>query len=342
MIVVDLSDRLLDVLRTETGCPGLSYARSPQPLTGGFWAELLQFSVSGAPRGWPAELVARLMPDEAMARKETAVQRAVADAGYPTPVVRVSGGPSSGLGPAFMIMDRAPGGPLLAGLNGVAALVRAPLLARRIPDVLARSMASLHALDPAPVRAELDGMLNVVTDVPSMLEALRSGAEACGRDDLVAAAATLASRLDFEDPDVICHGDLHPFNLLVDDHGTVTVLDWTASLIAPRPYDVAFTSLLLAEPPLALPDRLRPAVRSIGRRLAKRFVRSYERDANVVIERDPLTYFQAVVCLRALVEVAHWVAGGVIDERTGHPWLTNGVSFAARLAAATKVEVRPR
>jgi aminoglycoside phosphotransferase (APT) family kinase protein len=342
MVAVDLSDRLLDVLRTATGCPDLSYARAPQPLTGGFWAELLQFSVSGAPEGWPAELVARLMPDEAMAQKETAVQTAVANAGYRTPVVRASGNSSTGLGHAFMVMDRAPGGPLLAGLDGIAALVRAPLLARRIPDVLARSMASLHALDSAPVRAELEAMRDVVTDMPSMLEALARGAEVCGRADLVAAAAALTSRRRAEEPLVICHGDLHPFNLLVDIDGTVTVLDWTASLIAARGYDVAFTSLLLAEPPLALPDTLRPLVRNIGRRLAKRFVRSYERHANVAIGHDALTYFQAVVCLRALVEVAHWVAGGVVDEKTGHPWLTNGGSFAARLSAATTVEVRPR
>jgi len=143
-------------------------------------------------------------------------------------------------------------------------------------------------------------------------------------------------------PVVICHGDLHPFNLLVDADGAVTVLDWSAALVAPRSYDVAFTALLLAEPPLALPGALRPVVRGIGRRLVRRFVRSYERHAHVAIDADKLAFFQAVVCLRALVEVAFWVAAGVADDRAGHPWLTNGASFAARLSAATATNVRPR
>jgi aminoglycoside phosphotransferase (APT) family kinase protein len=141
---------------------------------------------------------------------------------------------------------------------------------------------------------------------------------------------------------VICHGDLHPFNLLLDADGIVTVLDWSASLIAPRAYDIAFTSLLLTEPPASLPGPLRRVVRGIGRRLAARFLRSDEQYSQVKIEPETLAHLHAVVCLRALVEVAHWVAGGVVDERGGHPWLTNGASFASRLSIVTGVEVRPR
>ena len=29
----------------------------------------------------------------------------------------------------------------------------------------------------------------------------------------------------------ICHGDLHPFNVLVDDRGQTTVLDWSAEVV---------------------------------------------------------------------------------------------------------------
>ena len=46
-----------------------------------------------------------------LARKETTVQAAVASAGFPTPVVRASGGPEGGLGRAFTVMDRASGAP---------------------------------------------------------------------------------------------------------------------------------------------------------------------------------------------------------------------------------------
>lgn len=68
----------------------LKYERGPEPLLGGFWAELLSFSLADPPAGWPAELVARLMPHPGAALKETIVQSAVAAAGFPTPLVRAA------------------------------------------------------------------------------------------------------------------------------------------------------------------------------------------------------------------------------------------------------------
>src|SRR5258708_24347129 len=89
----ELPGRLLAVLRTATGSPHLDFAAPPEPLTGGFWAELLAFRLAGAPAGFDGDLVARVMPDPAMARKETLVQAEVARRGFPTPQVRAAGGP---------------------------------------------------------------------------------------------------------------------------------------------------------------------------------------------------------------------------------------------------------
>src|SRR5436305_16208 len=114
-------------------------------MRGGFWAELFSFSLANPPASWPAELVARLMPDPGAARKETIVQRAVAAAGFPTPLVRAAGGPDGGLGRAFMVMDRAPGGPALAGLDGLSPGRRAAAAA---PD-----SGSAGHLDGAAARA---------------------------------------------------------------------------------------------------------------------------------------------------------------------------------------------
>jgi hypothetical protein len=134
-----VAGRLIEALRNATGLPGLEYERPPGPLRGGFWAELLSFSLAQPPAGWPAELVARLMPEPGVARKETIVQRAVAAAGFPTPQVRAAGGPDCGLGRAFMVMDRASGGPLLASLDGGPAPAAVPRLLREIPAARARS-----------------------------------------------------------------------------------------------------------------------------------------------------------------------------------------------------------
>ena len=160
-------------------------------MRGGFWAELFSFSLANPPADWPADLVARLMPDPGAARKETIVQRAVAAAGFPTPFVRAAGGPDGGLGRAFMVMDRAGGGPALSGLDGGLTPAALPGLLRRVPELLATSMARLHALAPDLVRGELEQVREVPVTVPGLLAALARFAAEFGRPDLVGAARWL-------------------------------------------------------------------------------------------------------------------------------------------------------
>jgi len=342
MMRPELPDQLLSVLRAATGVRDLGYRHAPEELRGGFWAELVWFSLAGAPPGWDGELVARLMPEPAVAQKETIVQSAAAAAGVRTPTVRASGGPDAGLGRAFMIMDRAPGAPILDGLGGVRMLSAAPRLAKQIPAVLASSMAELHAVDPTPVRDRLDSVTGVARTVAELVDALRIGAKLRGRSDLASVADWLIAHPPPARDDVICHGDLHPFNLLVDASGRVTVLDWSTSVIGPAVYDVAFTSLMVGEPPAQGPRVVQRAVGAAGRWLATRFVRGYEQRTGIEIDPNELEWYQAVVCLRALVEVAGWVDEGIVDTRRGHPWLIGASSYAQRLTTLTEVPVQPR
>jgi hypothetical protein len=120
----------------------------------------------------------------------------------------------------------------------------------------------------------------------------------------------------------------------------VTVLDWSAALVGPRAYDVAFTSLVLAEPPIAVPRPLRPLVRAGGRWPSHRFVTQYRRRSGVTVDASTLCWYQGVVCARALVEVAFCVAAGEVESRRGHP-LVSGVAFAGRLSRLTGTAVRP-
>lgn len=340
---VRTTESLLMVLRRETGRVDLDFADDPVPLTGGFWAELVSFRLANAPAGWDGPLVARIMPAPDIAAKETAFQTEIARQGYPTPTVHAAGGADEGVdGRAFLVMDLAAGAPLLAGLDGLAAIARVPSLARRLPKLLAGVLADLHRLDPASVERALDEAGVAPPRQARMVESLRDTATALGRGDLAAAAAWLQANVPADGSAVLCHGDLHPFNVLVDDAGAVTVLDWSASLLAPATYDLGFTSLVLAEPPLLVPRRLRPAIRSAGRWLSRRFVRAYERAAGVHVEPEALRWQQSLVCLRALVEVAGWVAAGTIDDRGGHPWVIAGDAFADRLGQLTGAPVTPR
>ena len=339
---VRLEDDLLAVLRVETGSPTLAYDGAPTRLTGGFWATLLSFRLRNAPPEWSGPLVARVMPDAAIAAKETAIQSEVAAQGFPTPAVHLAGGPDAGLGQAFLVMDLASGGSLLGGLGGAGAIASLPRLVRRLPDTLAKTMARLHQIDVAPVRQRLGAAGVSGASLPEVVAHLTAGAAASGRSDLAAAGAWLAAHAPAAAPDVVCHGDLHPFNLLVDTDGTVTVLDWSASLIASAAYDVAFTGLVLAEPPVSVPRTLRPTVRAVGRSLARRFRRTYAQAVGAPIDSASLAWHEGVICLRALVEVAGWVAGGTANERAGHPWVVAGPAFATRLSRLTGVAVTAR
>jgi aminoglycoside phosphotransferase (APT) family kinase protein len=336
----EMADRLLCVLRTRTETPTLKYADNPTRLTGGFWAELVAFELREPPAGWEGPLVARVMPEPSLARKETVVQTAVALAGVPTPRVRGGGGPDAGLGRAFIVMDHAAGVPLLEGLDSAAGLLGAPRRLWRMPDLLADAMAKLHNVDPDPVREQLANVEDVARTVPEMLDHIEAWTTVTERADLVSATRWLIEHPVAAGADVICHGDLHPFNMLIDDNGRVTVLDWSAAVLAPPALDVAFTSLMLSNPPLAAPGSVRPLLRGAGHGLARRFRSCYRVHSGRSIDRATLDWFQAVVCLRALAEASSWVHDGIVESRAGHPWLLSGDRFAAHLRAVTGVPVR--
>lgn len=130
---------------------------------------------------------------------------------------------------------------------------------------------------------------------------------------------------------------MHTVNVLVDQTGNITVLDWSAAVIAPRAYDCGFTSLMLAEPPLVVPGWLRPVLRRAGRWLSRRFLRAYESQAGVRVAPDVLAWFQALICVRALSEIANWAVAGDLANRAGHPWVINQAALGKRLLKITGI-----
>jgi aminoglycoside phosphotransferase (APT) family kinase protein len=172
-----------------------------------------------------------------------------------------------------------------------------------------------------------------------MVQQLHDTANLLGAQPLTDATQWLLDHRPTGEPDVICHGDMHPFNVLVDPAGSPTVLDWSAAVLAPRTYDLAFTSVMLAEPPLVAPGPLRPVISAAGRALSRRFLRAYERQAGVLIDPASLAWHQGLIHVRALSEVAQWQAAGTLAERGGHPWVIAGAAMADRLRALTGVPV---
>jgi aminoglycoside phosphotransferase (APT) family kinase protein len=313
--------------------PGTTLDADPIPLAGGFWAAMYRVHLRGQPSGVPDEVVVRIAPHDEMGAKELAVQRTVADQGFATPPIRLAGGLDTALGGTWSVMDFAPGTSPIGDLDGLGALRRAPALWRRLPCLLAEAMASLHALDPEPAsQAVAAAAPTVAWGVDDLLEHFAAAAEVLGHRDLQRAVAALGDRRPPEGRSVICHGDLHPFNVLVDD-GQTTVIDWTAAVRAEPAYDVAFTSLLLANPPMSAPRPLDAVIGLVGRRLARRFTCDYRRLAPTN-DLSPVTWYQALHGTRLLLDsVSHQPAAA------GHPFAALADAAASAVEAATGVRV---
>jgi aminoglycoside phosphotransferase (APT) family kinase protein len=322
-----------------TGWPNALLTDPPQPITGGEWASLYRLRVSGVPDGVPADLVLRVAPQADMAAKEQAVQIAAAHAGVPTPRIHLAGAAGGPLDDAWSVMDVAPGTPLLADLDATRALVHLPGILRRLPDQLADTMATIHRVDPVPV---IDRVRTAAPTVALTLEELwpnlAAGAHSAERPDLAQAVDRLAATRPESTEAVLCHGDLHPLNLLADgDH--ITVLDWTGAILAPPVFDVAFTALLLRNPPLAAPPALRPALAAGGALLARRFTRRYAR-VNPTADLTRLDWYTALHAVRILADQARWARAR--DPRAGHhPWHLMVPGAARALTDVTGVDVRP-
>lgn len=254
-------------------------------MTGGFWAEMWTLDlVDHANSSAPNKVVLRLAPDTRLAARETTIQAGVAAQGYPTPRVYTVGDSDDGIR-AWCVMAFADGHPLLGGLNGFRAIAALPRLAASLPDTLAK------------VAVEL------------------------GNERLARVVARLAADRPVVGRQVLCHGDLHPFNVLTDN-GHPVVLDWTAARLAEPTYDLAFTHLLIANPPLTAPAMLRPIINTAATRIANRFVATYAHLSGTTVECDRFDWYRKLNASRILLELAGWRTDATADEHAGHPWFS--------------------
>jgi len=329
------------ILTDHLGAP-ITLRAEPSPISGGFWAAIYGFEIADPPTGsdvakeWSGRLVLRVMPNRERARHEIVVQRAVADAGFPTPRV-LHDGDDDAVGGAFMIMPFAAGKPPMAGL-GPGSLLSVPRLLRRLPVQLAEVAVQLHTLDPQPIGAALQraGLGGRGDGAESRLQAIASAAATSSRgfDRLL---TWFDERRPHDPPLVMCHGDLHPFNLMVDDDGHTTVLDWTNGELMPREFEVGFSAGFLRCAPIKVPGFARPVVRRLTAWMAQRFIDTYELSATLDPQR--LAWFEALQHARCLAEVATARSGltNIVDEK--HPFETSADAMTFRLAELTGITI---
>lgn len=247
---------------------------------------------------------------------EASVQNAVADEGYPAPRVHLTCKDIGVLGGTFMVMDRMPGIPMLE-------------MKANLPEALAEAHASLHRIDPGPLVGKLEslGITNPAYSRDRTLSSVRRSIDRLGLDWLDGGFRWLWDSIppDPVDP-VICHGDFHPLNILVEGDRVSGVLDWPGFRVWDAAYDVACTKVICAQaaPPL-LPD----LGLDFGG-VTDRYFQLYQRKNPLAPER--VEYYEAYRCFR-----------GILEGRQGHLALSHPriqMNFKNHFEEVTRIEIK--
>lgn len=287
----------------------VSLVGAPSAVGGGFdsYIHFVQLAGAGLPDNWRSPIVVRIVPsvDRAdRAKLEAATQTWAADLGYPAPRVLVVLEPGELLGLPVQVMERVPGVTMLDALK------RRPWRARALVDQLAELQLQLHGLDPSTWPG--DSAPTALADV--RLSLTRRAVATLGDPELASAlerAEALVPRC-FDGGDlVLCHGDFHPLNVLVDG-STSYVIDWTDAGRGPREADVSRTALLFEVAAIAADNAVeRALLRRAGPRLARRYRSRYRLVAP--LDPDRMRCWEALHALHGWAQVRMLHAGGFAD-----------------------------
>lgn len=300
----------------------VALAAVPSAVGAGFdsYIHLVHLRGPGLPTEWATPLVVRILPSAD--RGDQAVREAEAQAwsrsvGYAAPLVLEVLASDDAFGLPAQVMERAPGTTMLD------ALTSRPWRAFALIDQLAGLQLALHDLptDAWPGSRDPRALVDKRLGLP------RRAAKDLGDPALTAALEQVETVI----PEglggelVVCHGDFHPLNVVVDGDNAA-VIDWTDAGMGPREADVARTLLIFQVASIAASSSLeRVALKLAGPRLRARYRRTYERTRPLDPRR--LLVWEALHALHGWSQVLTLHAGGFDGE-------SNTAGDEARVPAA--------
>ena len=161
-------------------------------------------------------------------------------------------------------------------------------------------MRRIHRLDPAEFRQHYvdAGGGPERLSVGTYIDGLRSWSLENGLPELIPGVDWLEQHCPQIDDKVVCHGDCHPFNILMSKTGAASLVDWDSAVIAPREYDIAWLQQIYRFFPHAEPE-MSPLARLaciVGRGLLLLVLRPITMTYNIGIrvDRKRLRYFEAL------------------------------------------------
>jgi aminoglycoside phosphotransferase (APT) family kinase protein len=286
----------------------VSVVGTPSAIGAGFdsYIHLVELAGEVLPDAWRQPLVVRLLPSVdrvEQSHREATVQGWAADRGFAAPRVLEVLAPDR-LGLPAQVMERAPGTTMLAALSA------RPWRAFALVRQLAALQLALHALplDGWPASTDPQALVDQRLGLPRRVSVALGDAElASALERASVLTATAASG-----PVVVCHGDFHPLNVMVDGD-RASVIDWTDAGLGPREADVSRTVLLFHLAAIAANGRVeRTALRLVGPRMAGRYRSAYE--AGSALDQGRYRAWEALHALHGWAQVRMLHAGGFDGE----------------------------
>jgi aminoglycoside phosphotransferase (APT) family kinase protein len=288
----NLSDKFIAYLRTELGNPAIEFASPLERLRGGYETATYRFKLKHAPDELSKQLVLRLYPQFYGTRNaiwERAIQNVLKEKGFPVAQAYMVCSDLSILGGAFFIMDYLQGQILAA----------APL--ESVPDLLGKTHAELHKIDPSALIEELEN-LGIPEDdykLSSRLAWLDTRAE---KMPWVRQAVNWLLENCPSEPKrlAVCHGDFHPFNILYADGRVTGVLDWPGFAIADPVFDIANSIVIITISAKHLASSMGNFSTVDWDLMANQYLAAYR--AHGALDQTNLSYYQARRCVLALIQ----------------------------------------
>jgi aminoglycoside phosphotransferase (APT) family kinase protein len=282
-----IDDKLISYLRLKLQDQRLTYSNPPTPVEGGYDTAIYRFQLEGASDELAEPLILRVFMGNSPNRAtfESLVQGIVSDVGYPAPRVYFTCTDDAVLGAGFLIMELMPGRPMT------------DLPEEVMPGMLVEAHLHLHSINAGTIRAafESSGLSSSRLTFDSHLQWLKERVEERDYDWLHDGVKWLERNRPGE-PErlVICHGDFHPLNLLVEDGRVSGVLDWSGFRLGEPAYDVGTTMFLgQVAAPVLLPE-------IDWSRLVRQYLELYLRGSP--LEPELVDYYSAFRCLWSMYE----------------------------------------
>jgi aminoglycoside phosphotransferase (APT) family kinase protein len=287
-----LTDKFISYLRVKIENPEIDLASPLVRLQGGYETATYRFELDNVPDELSRPLMLRLYPHFYGTKNaiwESTVQNVLLEEGFPVAQSHLVCTDLSVLGGAFFIMDHLPG----------RVLATAPR--DSVPDLLGKSHAKLHDIDPTPFvevfankgipesEYQFTSRFGWINDQAEKLPWLRQ-----------AANWLLEHRPPEPEHLSVCHGDFHPFNLLYEGDVVTGVLDWPGFAIGDPVFDIANTIVIITISAKHLAGSMGDFSSIDWDLMADLYLAAYR--AHRPLNETNLGYYQARRCVLALVQ----------------------------------------